>query len=140
MTDVLSFAAATFGLPRLIQEADVECEYPVDADDEFVTEEGFMPTVPGSCTKLSSALALFRCSRVLAKVLEENYPANASYELSLSKVAALDAELEAWQETLAPHLRMEFVADKPSTNIVSSRSPLLVCSAHVFSNSTYVTE
>jgi len=107
-------------------EADVECEYPVDADDEFVTEEGFMPVVPGASTKLSSALALFRCSRVLAKVLEGNYPASASHELSLGAIAALDAELEAWHETLAPHLRMEFVQDKPSTNIISSRSPLLV--------------
>lgn len=90
-----------------------------------------MPVVPGSSTKLSSALALFRCSRVLAKVLEGNYPASASYELSLGATAALDAELEAWQETLAPHLRMEFVQDKPSTNIISSRSPLLVCCVQI---------
>jgi len=125
-----SFAAATFGLPRALNEADVECEYPVDADDEYVTEEGFMPPVPGACTKLSSALALFRCSRVLAKVLEEHYPASASYDSSLSKTAALDAELEAWQETLAPHLRMEFLQDKPSTNVISSRSPLLSLTYH----------
>jgi hypothetical protein len=94
-----------------------------------VTEQGFLQSAPGASTKLSSALALFRCCRVLAKVLEENYPTSASYELSLSKTAALDAELEAWQETLAPHLRMEFVQDKPSTNVVSSRSPLLVCAS-----------
>jgi len=129
-TNCDSFAAATFGLPRALNEADVECEYPVDADDEYVTEEGFMPPVPGACTKLSSALALFRCSRVLAKVLEEHYPASASYDSSLSKTAALDAELEAWQETLAPHLRMEFLQDKPSTNIISSRSPLLSLTYH----------
>ena len=129
-TNIDSFAAATFGLPRALNEADVECEYPVDADDEYVTEEGFMPPVPGACTKLSSALALFRCSRVLAKVLEEHYPASASYDSSLSKTAALDAELEAWQETLAPHLRMEFLQDKPSTNVVSSRSPLLSLTYH----------
>lgn len=107
----------------------MHCEYPVDADDEYVTEGGFLPTLPGEFTKLSSALALFRLSRVLAKVLNELYPASASHDISLRTIAALSDELEDWSANLAPHLRLTFQQDKPSTNVTSSRSPILVSSS-----------
>lgn len=102
------------------------CEYPVDADDEYVTEKGFLPTLPGESTKLSSALALFRMTRILSKVLTELYPASASHEISLRTVASLADELEDWQSNLAPHLKLTFAQDKPSTHVTSSRSPVLV--------------
>ncbi|KAF1815538.1 hypothetical protein P152DRAFT_479458, partial [Eremomyces bilateralis CBS 781.70] len=118
-------AAAQLGLPRALNDVDVFCEYPVDADDEYITEKGFLPTLPGEYTKLSSALALFRLSRVLAKILAEVYPATTSYEISLKTIARLSDELEAWLSDLAPHLRLQFVQDKPSTHMISSRSPIL---------------
>lgn len=114
-----------------MKEEDVHCEYPVDADDEYVTEKGFLPTLPGESTKLSSALALFRASQILAKVLTEIYPASPSHEISLRRLAALSEELDAWSKNLASHLRLQFVQDKPSTNVISSRSPLLVRSSYV---------
>jgi hypothetical protein len=105
----------------------VHCEYPVDADDEYVTEKGFLPTLPGEYTKLSSALALFRLSRILSKVLTELYPGSASHDISFRTIASLSDELEDWQGNLAPHLKLTFAQDKPSTNVTSSRSPVLVC-------------
>jgi hypothetical protein len=105
----------------------VHCEYPVDADDEYITEKGFLPTLPGEYTKLSSALALFRLSRILSKVLTELYPGSASHEISFRTIASLADELEDWQSNLAPHLKLTFAQDKPSTNVTSSRSPVLVC-------------
>jgi hypothetical protein len=109
-----------------LKDEDVHCEYPVDADDEYVTEKGFLPTLPGEYTKLSSALALFKASRILAKVLTENYPASSTYDISLRKIMVLSDELDDWLKTLPSHLRLQFIQDKPSTNVVSSRSPLLV--------------
>lgn len=105
----------------------MHCEYPVDADDEYVTEKGFLPTLPGESTKLSSALALFRVSRVLSKVLAELYPASSSHEISFRTMASLADDLEDWQNNLAPHLKLTFHQDKPSTNVTGSRSPILVC-------------
>jgi len=109
-----------------MRDEDAQCEYPVDADDEYVTEKGFLSTLPGEFTKLSSALALFKVSRILAKVLVENYPSSTTYELSFRKLDALSDELDQWQNNLPTHLRLNFVQDKPSTSVVSSRSPLLV--------------
>jgi len=98
----------------------------VDTDDEYVTEKGFQPTLPGESTRLSSALALFRGTRILAKVLEKVYPASATHEISIQQLSALDAELTQWYDDLPPHLRLNFAQDKPSTDVTGSRSPLLV--------------
>ncbi|KAI9830132.1 MAG: hypothetical protein M1819_005809 [Sarea resinae] len=119
------FSSATLGLPKLLNETDVHTEYPADADDEYITEKGFQQSLPGEFTKMSGALALFRLSRVLSKVLDENYPSSGSYSLSLRKISALGDELDEWSEALPPHLKLQFVQDKPSTNVVSSRSLLL---------------
>lgn len=120
----------TLGLPKHLKDADIQCEYPTDADDEYVTERGFQPTLPGESTKLSSALALFRAARILSKVLEEIFPAKASYDLSLKKLSELSDEIDSWSSSLPPHLRLQFAQDKPSTGTVNSRSPLLSLTYH----------
>ena len=120
------FAAALTGLPVLLAESDIGAEYPADADDENVTETGFVPTLPGESTRISSALALFGAARILNKVLQELYPSPAGYEVSLSTIHSLAEELDNWLKNLAPHLRLEFSQDKPSANVTGSRSPVLV--------------
>jgi hypothetical protein len=125
-----SFSSVVLGLPKNIKDDDVYCEYPVDADDEYVTERGFQPTLPGESTKLSSALALFKASRILSKVLEEVYPAKASYDLSLKKLSDLSDELDAWHSSLPQHLRLPFAQDKPTVGTISSRSPIISMAYH----------
>ncbi|KAL8638815.1 MAG: hypothetical protein Q9226_008956, partial [Calogaya cf. arnoldii] len=119
------FSAAMLGLPKLLREDEIHTEYPVDIDDENVSEQGFQPTLPGESTRLASALALFRGSRVLAKVLDELYSASHLYALSLQKIGPLNNELDVWLNSLPPHLRLQFAQDKPSTKIIGSRSPFL---------------
>ena len=114
------------GVPKLLTDNDIQTELPADVDDEHVTERGFQPALPGESTKLSSALALFRLARIISKVLQEVYPTDASREISFQKIGALSDELDEWNNDLAPHLRLTFKQGKPSTNVISSRSPLLV--------------
>ncbi|KAH7026104.1 fungal-specific transcription factor domain-containing protein [Microdochium trichocladiopsis] len=121
------FSAARSGLPKLLNDDDVHVDYPFDTDDEYITESGFQPTLPGEITKLSSALALFKASRVLSKVLVELYPSSASHEISFQQISALDAELLEWKNNLPPHLRLNMTDDKSPTDATSSRSPILVC-------------
>lgn len=123
-----SFSAAILGLPKLLKEEDIHAEFPSDTDDEYVTEKGFQPSLPGEATRLSSALALFRGSRILAKVLEKIYPSASSHELSLQQMSAIGAELDEWYEKLPQHLKLNFKQDKPSTDVTGSRSPILVSS------------
>lgn len=121
-----SFSAALLGLPTLLDDRTIDAEYPSDIDDEYVSDEGFLPTLPGDSTKISSALALFRCARVLVQVLNIEYNPSNSDTLTYSKLRELEDELDNWKSSLAPHLRLEFVNGLPATNIVHSRSPLLV--------------
>ncbi|CZT44241.1 probable transcription activator protein acu-15 [Rhynchosporium secalis] len=119
------FSAALLGLPKLLKEDDIHAEYPSDTDDEYVTEKGFQPTLPGEFTKISSALALFRVSRILSRVLDQNYPAAATHDLSLQSLLALEGELTEWSDKLPTHLKLTFTQDKPSTDVTGSRSALL---------------
>lgn len=119
------FCSALTGMPVLLRESDIETEYPVDIDDENVTESGFLPTLPGESTRISSALALFGASRILNNALEDLYPSKAGYDVYVSKLRAVAGQLDEWLHALPPHLRLEFSQDKPSTNVTSSRSPLL---------------
>ncbi|KAJ6120770.1 hypothetical protein N7523_005050 [Penicillium sp. IBT 18751x] len=119
------FSSALTGMPSLLHEDDVQTEYPIDVDDENVTETGFLPTLPGESTRISSALALFSVSRILNKVLNDLFPAKPAYDVYVSKLHVLTGQLDDWLSSLAPHLRLEFSQDKPSTNVTSSRSPLL---------------
>ena len=119
----------------LLREADISTEYPKDVDDENITAQGLSPTLPGELTKISSALALFKVSRILAKVLEDLYPASTTYQLSIKKLRALSDELEQWSSNLPTHLKLQFLNDKPSTGMISCRSPLLVSLDASFSQS-----
>jgi len=114
------------GLPRLLKDEDISTEYPSDIDDEYITQDGFLSVLPGDFTKISCAIALFRCSRVLANVLDSVYPTTLASQ-SLWRLKELEGELDTWKAELAPHLRLEFVNGVPATNVVHSRSPLLVC-------------
>ncbi|TGO68484.1 hypothetical protein BOTNAR_0024g00350 [Botryotinia narcissicola] len=119
------FSASLLGLPKLLREDDIYAEYPSDIDDEHMNEKGYQPMLPGEPTRISSALALFRCSRILSKVLEQIYPSAATHDLSLQTLFALVAELNEWSDSLPTHLKLTFVQDKPSTDITGSRSALL---------------
>ncbi|KAJ5561689.1 hypothetical protein N7461_000450 [Penicillium sp. DV-2018c] len=119
------FCSALTGLPVLMREEDIEVEYPVDVDDENVTETGFLPTLPGESTRISSAIALFGAARILNKALEDLYPSKSGYDVCASKMRSVTTQLDEWLHTLPAHLRLEFCQDKPSTNVTSSRSPIL---------------
>ncbi|KAL4795406.1 fungal-specific transcription factor domain-containing protein [Aspergillus venezuelensis] len=119
------FCAISTGLPVLLPEEQIRTEYPEDIDDENVTETGFLPTLPGESTRISSALALFSASRILSNTLNNIYPSDGDYDIPLSKMRAALEQLDSWVKNLPAHLRLEFSQDKPSTNVISSRSPLL---------------
>ncbi|KAL4940696.1 hypothetical protein BDV06DRAFT_196123 [Aspergillus oleicola] len=119
------FCAMSTGLPVLLPEEQIRTEYPEDIDDENVTETGFLPTLPGESTRISSALALFSVSRILNNTLDNIYPSDGDYDIPLSKMRSASEQLDNWVKNLPAHLRLEFSQDKPSTNVISSRSPLL---------------
>ena len=126
MLTYCSFSAATLGQPKSLHEENIQTEFPADLDDESITEDGFLSTVPGELTKLSCALSLFRITRILSKVLDELYPAAPSYTISQSKFSALRSELSTWLSELPSPLRSYSTRDNPDTDIIAGRAPILV--------------
>ncbi|KAI9802982.1 MAG: hypothetical protein M1825_002215 [Sarcosagium campestre] len=119
------FSAATLGLPRSLNGEKIHVRYPVDIDDEYVTEDGFLPNPPGESSKTSSAIALFKLARILAQILDTVYLDAGSREVTLDHLDHLQGTLETWISGLANHLRLLFVQDKPSTKVISSPSLIL---------------
>lgn len=124
-----AFSAVQLGQSTNVRDQEVFCEYPVDVDDEFITEEGFKALQPGESTRISSSLALFRAARILSKVLASIYPSAPTYQVSSNQISPLADELDEWHKSLSPHLRVPFAQDKPSVGTVNSRSPLIVSSS-----------
>lgn len=129
------FASAATGTPQMLRDADITTEFPADVDDENLSAQGFSPALPGELTKISSALALYRVAQILGKTLDHLYPSKSSYQLSVTKLHSLSDELDQWQEDLPDHLRLRFCNDKPATNLIGCRSPLLVGHSRVTLNS-----
>ena len=116
----------------MLRDDRIGTELPVDVDDENLTEEGLLPSLPDECTRMSSALALIEASRILGKTLESLYPSAANAQISVAKLHGLSEELDAWNKGLPSHLKLIFIQDRPSTNVTGSRSPLLVSFSFLF--------
>lgn len=116
------------GLPRLFKDVDITAEYPLDIDDGYINEQNFLSIFSSDSSIGSSAVALFRCSRVLARVLDIMYPTAVAHDGSLRRLEELQTELEGWRAELAPHLWLEFVNGVPGTKLVHCQPLLLVCS------------
>ncbi|KKY21434.1 putative acetate regulatory dna binding protein [Phaeomoniella chlamydospora] len=118
------FGASASDVPVLLRESDISLEMP----ENNVEEVGSSP-VQGNQTKgeskVSNFLALIQITRILSKVLDQLHPASTKFNLSINNVSALTEEVDKWVSSLPSHLKVKFAADKPSTGIVSDRSPLL---------------
>ncbi len=126
------FISASSGSPTLLRDPDISTEYPEDVDDENLTVQGFSPALPRELTKISSALALFKICRILSRGLDQLLPATASYRFSMNSLNSISEDLDQWVKDIPTHLRMKFLNGKPSTGVISDRSPLLV-PARIFS-------
>ncbi len=123
---VSRFISASSGAPTLIRDSEMSTEYPSDVDDDNLTEQGILPGLPGELTKISSALALFKISRILSRALDQLVPASVAYRLSMSDLKSISEQLGQWLKCTPAHLRINFLNEKPSTGVISDRSPLLV--------------
>ena len=120
-----------------MKDEDILAEFPTDVDDEYINNEGISGT-PSDNASISSALALFKCSRILANVLDSVYPVVLSQEQSFRRLRELEDELDSWKSDLPAHLRLEFANGVPAVTVVNSRSPLLVCASKSLTNKVNV--
>jgi len=100
------------GLPSMLSEDDIDQEYPLTVDDEFITAEGLLPMPPNHTSLMAGVNAHIRLGRIVLKVVKYIYPvkiahrgSNHTYMVSHSKIRELEGDLQAWKEALPEAFR-----------------------------------
>lgn len=123
-----TYVGAMLGLPRFLEDEDVDQEWPVEVDDEFITETGILPMPRGQISVMTAFNAHTRLIQVLSKICRYVYPIkgtqsngknSVTYTVSYSKIRELEQELAKWLDELptalkpggeAPTIIMKYVA------------------------------
>ncbi|KAI5273894.1 hypothetical protein E4T47_02847 [Aureobasidium subglaciale] len=103
------YVGAMLGLPQTLSEEDIDQEYPLEIDDEYITEEGILP-MPEGITPLTTVFnAHSRLVELLIKIVRNVYPIRAkdvqsnmdrSYTVPFSVIRDIENDLETWKSNL----------------------------------------
>lgn len=108
------YVSTLLGLPQMLNDEDIDQEYPLDVDDEFITAEGILPMPPGRTSRMAGPNAHTRLVDIIVKVVKYIYPVknakhrskdDQTYMVSHSKIREIERDLQAWMEALPPALR-----------------------------------
>lgn len=93
--------ATIHGLPKVIHDADVDTDYPVDCELTESTATELSLPLPGESTSIGVYITLVRLSRLLSRTLAELYTTTERRD-SVRKMEMLRDELKAWSQSV-PH-------------------------------------
>jgi hypothetical protein len=108
------YVCTLLGLPQMLSDEDIDQEYPLSIDDEFITADGILPMPPGRVSLMAGANAHTRLVGIIVKVVKYIYPVknakhrsknDQTYMVSHSKIREIERDLQAWMEELPSALR-----------------------------------
>ncbi|KAF3904356.1 hypothetical protein AA313_de0207334 [Arthrobotrys entomopaga] len=130
--------SAMIGLPRMIHEEDIDQEYPIEVEDQYITKDGVTPGIVGEPNSISAANAHTRLIQILGKVIKKIYPIKgvqpstrekrAGYMISYTTVREIEQDLEKWKEGLPSYLQR---GDDSPSQFLRSQYLLQISLAHV---------
>jgi hypothetical protein len=104
------YVGAMLGLPQTLSEDDIDQEFPIEVDDEFVTEDGIRPMPEGQVSIMTAFNAHTRLLQLLSKIVRYVYPikvqgdqessADKSYSVPFSAIREIENDLENWKNSL----------------------------------------
>lgn len=109
-----SYVGAMLGLPRFLEDEDIDQEWPAEVDDDYITEKGILPMPAGSISVMSAFNAHTRIVQVLSKICKVVYPikgtqsggsGSVTYTVSYSKIRELEQDLSQWLDELPSALK-----------------------------------
>lgn len=117
------YVGAMLGLPQTLSEEDFDQDYPLEVDDENITENGILPQPDGLTANICAANAAFKMTRILTKIVRCIYPIkgfqnneqNPSrvYSISYSTIRDIENELKLWESSLPPLFKPGVEAPPP---------------------------
>ena len=110
-----TYVSALLGFPHMLSSEDIDQEYPIEIEDQYITKDGILPSPPG-ITVYSASNAHSRLMIILAKVIKYIYPvkgleqslqgsASGGYVISHAKIKEIEGDLVQWIEKLPMALR-----------------------------------
>jgi hypothetical protein len=113
-----SYVGAMLGLPQMLADEDIDQELPSEIDDDYITEQGYLPMPAGVFPLMRATNAHTRLTKIMRKVVRYVYPLKSQdssrtdnvYSISHKKIRELEKDLQTWMDHLPPALR-------PSENV-----------------------
>lgn len=108
-----TYVGAMLGLPQTLSDDDIDQEYPIEVDDEYVTKDGIVPMPEGVVSLTAAFNAHTRLMHILQKIVRKIYPiktqnnqdsGDKSYSIPFSTIREIESELEEWKNSLPPIL------------------------------------
>ncbi|KAF2665000.1 hypothetical protein BT63DRAFT_417543 [Microthyrium microscopicum] len=112
-----TYVGALLGLPHSLNDDEIDQDYPLEVDDEYITETRILPMPEGSISLLTASNHHTKLVQILAKVVKVIYPSHASikrhmlgknlntYSVSYAKIVEIEQDLQNWQDSLPLALR-----------------------------------
>ncbi|KAF2207481.1 hypothetical protein CERZMDRAFT_115166 [Cercospora zeae-maydis SCOH1-5] len=103
------YVGAMLGLPQTLSDEDIDQEFPVEVDDEYITKDGIHAQPEGVVSIMTAFNAHTRLVQILQKIVRKIYPikfaeaegvADKSYSVSFSAIREIESELEEWKKSL----------------------------------------
>jgi hypothetical protein len=108
------YVSTLLGLPQMLSDDDIDQEYPMDVDGQFITKDGILPMPSDYTPLMAGANAHTRLSNIILKVVKYIYPvknalhpskSDMRYMVSHSKIREIERDLQTWMEELPAALR-----------------------------------
>lgn len=94
------------GLPKTLRDRDIDVELPSDVDDDFVTADEYLLSLPGEPTGMLLFVSLIKVVRVLSNALEILYTTTERRQ-AVTKIESIDRSLDEWLHNLPDHLHLD---------------------------------
>ena len=109
-----TYVGAMLGLPRFLEDEDIDQDFPKEVDDEYITETEILPMPKGSISVMAAFNAHTRIVQVLSKICRYVYPIkgthsvgknSVTYSVKYSKIRELEQDLAQWLDELPMALK-----------------------------------
>ncbi|KAK9467753.1 fungal-specific transcription factor domain-containing protein [Lipomyces arxii] len=106
--------SAMLGLPRCIDEHDIDQVLPLEIDDEYITEEAILPHPTDTLSLVTVSNLHTKLMNILSEVIRDVYPISSTMasdgispqpSVSYARVVELENELQKWLDSLPFQLR-----------------------------------
>jgi len=101
------YVGGILGMPILLNEDDIDQEYPAEVDDEFILHDRILPQPEDRFPAVSGPIYHNQLLNILAKIIKHVYPLNPrarsnehTNSVSYAKIREVEKDLQEWLDTL----------------------------------------